>query len=100
VPTTSAADLSPNQVKKYRLLDNKLAELSEDNKENINMELVDLNDPELNELYDFAATVDGDLDDDFSLPDEDKGDLCQMTFTLHKDQKEEMEKAMATAAKL
>ncbi len=101
VPVVEKNDLTPAQVKKYRLLDNKIAELAEDNEENIKMELLELQDPQLNELYDFALNLDADgLWDDFDLPDEDKGDLCQMTFTLHRDQKEEIEKAMESAALL
>jgi len=53
--------LSEKQIRKYRLLDNKIAELAEDNIENIRLELEELEDPELNELYDFEIeTLDPD----------------------------------------
>lgn len=101
VPVIQKDDLSEVQVRKYRLLDNKIAELAEDNEDNIKMELLEIDDIELNELYDFSMKLDDDsLDDSFELPDGDKADLVQMTFTLHKDQKAELEKAMETAANL
>lgn len=53
--------LSEKQIRKYRLLDNKIAELAEDHTENIHFELWELEDPELNELYDFEIeTLDPD----------------------------------------
>ncbi len=45
--------LSEKQIRKYRLLDNKIAELAEDHTENIHFELEELEDPKLNELYGF-----------------------------------------------
>lgn len=61
VPTIQKDNLTPAQVKKYRLLDNKIAELAEDNIENIKFELEELDDIELNELY---ATKIEDIDFD------------------------------------
>jgi ParB-like chromosome segregation protein Spo0J len=43
--------LSDKQIRKYRLLDNKIAELAEDNMEAIKFELEELEDLELDELY-------------------------------------------------
>ena len=43
--------LSEKQIREYRLLDNKIAELAEDHIENINFELEELDIPRLNELY-------------------------------------------------
>ena len=101
IPVVQKDNLSPAQVRKYRLLDNKISELAKDNEENIKMELLELADLELNQLYDFALNLNpDDLWEGFGLPDEDKSELCQMTFTLHKDQKDEIEKAMAHAASL
>lgn len=60
--------------------------------------------PELEELdflsgfdFDFGLETDGEdyspdeFGDDFTLPDGDKPEICQMTFTLHKQQKELIE---------
>ena len=62
--------------------------------------------PELEELdflsgfdFDFGLETDGEdyspdeFGDDFTLPDGDKPEICQMTFTLHKQQKELIEYA-------
>ena len=51
IPCIIKEDLNEKQIKKYRLLDNKIAELAEDNKENIKLELEELQDLELDELY-------------------------------------------------
>lgn len=64
--------------------------------------------PELEELdflsgfdFDFGLETDGEdyspdeFGDDFTLPDGDKPEICQMTFTLHKQQKELIEYAIS-----
>jgi len=51
VPCIVKEDLTDIQIKKYRLLDNKIAELAEDNIENIKLELAEINDIDLNILY-------------------------------------------------
>lgn len=67
---------------------------------------LDLLVPELADLdfsgfdFDFGLEDEGEdyspdeFGDDFSLPDGDKSEICQMTFTLHKQQKELIEYAM------
>lgn len=69
VPCIIKDDLTEIQVKKYRLLDNKIAELAEDNEENIKLELQEINDFELAELY----WIDLDIDqvDDYADGSED-----------------------------
>lgn len=57
VPVIVKDNLTEKQIKKYRLLDNKIAELAEDNIENIKFELEELQDMELNELYDLDIEV-------------------------------------------
>ena len=64
VPCIVADDLTDKQIKKYRLLDNRLAELAEDNIENIKLELEELQDMELNELF-LDITKDNDIDINF-----------------------------------
>lgn len=66
VPVVIKENLTDIQIKKYRLLDNKIAELAEDNKENIKIELEMINDVELFELFDIKLdlpTTDGKWED-------------------------------------
>lgn len=51
VPIIQYTDLTENQKKKYRLLDNRLADLSEYDLENLKLELQELNDERLNGLF-------------------------------------------------
>lgn len=51
-PCVLADNLTPAQIKKYRLLDNKLSSIAEYDIENIKIELEDLQDMELNDLFD------------------------------------------------
>ena len=70
IPAVYIKDLTPEQVRKLRLLDNKIAELAEDNIEAIKFELEELEDQELNELYNLDIEIDPDkeaIEDD--VPD-------------------------------
>ena len=58
IPCIVKDNLTEIQIKKYRLLDNKIAELAEDNTDAIRLELEELQDLELDELY-----LEIDLDD-------------------------------------
>ena len=84
--------LTDEQKKKYRLLDNKTNELADWD--------FDLLADELDGLDLTAFDFDWGIEDedeygvDFSLPDGDKSEICQMTFTLHEQQKELIEYAM------
>ena len=69
VPAVRMDDLSPTQVKKLRLLDNKLAQLAEDDVENLKAELADLDDKELSILFGFD-------DLDLGLAPEGDPDAC------------------------
>lgn len=51
VPVIQYTDLTEEQKKKYRLLDNRLADLSEYDLENLRLELQELNDEQLNGLF-------------------------------------------------
>ena len=87
VPCIVADDLTPDQIKAFRLADNKVSEFVEWD--------IDLLTSELKEIdFDmalFGFEKDINVDDfgtDFTLPSGDKGDIEQMTFTLHKEQAE------------
>jgi len=72
IPAVYINDLTPTQIRKLRLLDNKIAELAEDNLENIKLELEELDDIELNELYDLDIT---EIDPDKEAIEDDVPDI-------------------------
>lgn len=51
VPVIQYTDLTEDQKKKYRLLDNRLSDLSEYDLENLKIELQELNDERMNDLF-------------------------------------------------
>lgn len=91
VPCVSMDDLTPEQVNALRLVDNKSNESDWD---------FDLLADELSGLdlsafdFDWGIENEDEYGVDFSLPDGDKSEICQMTFTLHEQQKELIEYAM------
>ena len=98
VPCVCVEDLTEEQVKALRIVDNKSNESPWD---------FDILPDELAELdfsgfdFDFGLEDEGEdyspdeFGDDFTLPDGDKPEICQMTFTLHKQQKELIEYAIS-----
>lgn len=95
IPCVCVDDLTPEQVNALRLVDNKSNESAWD---------MDLLAEELPELDLSAFEFDwgfgeeeyspDDFGDNFSLADGDKPEICQMTFTLHSQQKELIEYAI------
>jgi hypothetical protein len=95
IPVIKKLDLDIRKTKRYRLLDNKLAELATDNKENIKIELEELDDIQLNDLYDFSLDLDeSGFWDDFSLPDWSRAEIETVTFTLHYTQNAKLKEAL------
>ena len=98
VPCVCVDDLTPEQVNALRIVDNKSNESSWD---------FDILPDELAELdfsgfdFDFGLEDEGkdyspdEFGDDFTLPDGDKPEICQMSFTLHQRQKELIEYAIS-----
>ena len=98
VPCVCVDDLTPEQVNALRIVDNKSNESPWD---------LDILPDELAELdfsgfdFDFGLEDEGEnyspdeFSDDFTLPDGDKPEICQMTFTLHQRQKELIEYAIS-----
>ena len=92
VPCVCVDDLTPEQVNALRLVDNKTNESDWD------MDLLSMELPEIDLSafdFDFNIETDADYGTDFSLPDGDKPEICQMTFTLHERQKELIEYAIS-----
>lgn len=96
VPCIKADDLSDDQIKAFRLADNKVSEVAQWDLGKLQIELDDI---EL-DMSDFGfnpINVD-DFGTDFELPSGDKSEICQITFTLHEKQKELIEYAMECVA--
>ena len=99
VPCVRLDHLTDEQRREYAIAHNATAELSEWD--------FDILPDELDELdldgfdFDFGLESEGEdyspdeFCDEFSLPDGDKPEICQMTFTLHQRQKELIEYAIS-----
>lgn len=94
VPCVCVDDLTPGQVNALRLVDNKSAEDGAAwDFDMLSMELPELDLSAFD--FDWGIETDADYGTDFSLPDGDKPEICQMTFTLHERQKELIEYAIS-----
>ena len=100
VPCVCVDDLTPEQVNALRLVDNKSNE-SDWDFDLLKDELPELDLSDFDFDFDFGLQADGEdylpdeFGDEFSLPDGDKPEICQMTFTLHQQQKELIEYAIS-----
>ena len=102
VPCVCVDDLTPEQVNALWLVDNKSNE-SDWDFDLLKDELpeLDLSDFDFDFDFDCGLEADGEdyspdeFGDEFSLPDGDKPEICQMTFTLHQQQKELIEYAIS-----
>ena len=95
VPCIIADDLNDEQIKAFRLADNKVSEKAEWDFNMLSVELDDLFDFDMS-AFGFDDGISGDdFGDEFSLADGDKPEICQMTFTLHQQQKDLIEYALS-----
>lgn len=96
VPIIRLDDLTDDQRKEYMLVHNKTTMNSDFDTDLLDIEIGDL--PEFDAgFYEFGIndiSPDG-FGEDFTLPDGDKSDMCQITFYLHERQKELIEYAMS-----
>lgn len=90
VPCIMADDLTDDQIKAFRLADNKVGEFAEWDMDLLGGELDDIADAsDIDmEALGFDPELDPDqLGDSFSLPDGDKNGICQWTITFAEEQK-------------
>ena len=87
VPCIVADDLTDEQIKAYRLADNKVSETAEWDFDLLTDELTDILDIDMNE-FGFELINEEDYGTEFTLPDGDKSEIEQITFTLHHEQAE------------
>lgn len=91
VPVKTVDNLSEEQVKKLRALDNKLNESEWD----FDLLAEDIGDLDFSGFdVDWGIVSPDDYGESFELPDGDKSEICQMTFTLHERQAELIKEAM------
>ena len=86
VPVIVADDLTPEQIKAFRLADNKVGEIATWDENALALELEDL-DFDVSE-FGFEELVNDTFSDEFELPDGDKPNATQITFTLSNEQAE------------
>lgn len=95
VPVVRLEDLTEEQANKLRLLDNKLNE-SDWDFDLLADQIPELDFSEYDIEWDLPQNINpDDFGDEFSLPDGDKPEICQMTFTLHQEQKSLIEYAIS-----
>ena len=89
VPCLVADDLTEEQVKAFRLTDNKVGELAEWDFAKLEEELMAIQDIDMSEFeFEINDICPDDFGTDFSLSDEDKKPIQTITFTLHDNQAE------------
>lgn len=100
LPCVIADDLTEEQVKAFRLADNKVGEVAEWDFDLLDEELDGIFDIDMSEFgFDLNESFSpDDFGEDFSLPDGDKPEIGVMTFTLHEKQKELIQYAMSLVA--
>lgn len=91
--------LTDEQKRAYRLIHNKLTMNSDFDFEALEKELAELTafDFDMSAFGFDESVFDNDtFGTDFELPDDEKGEYCQMTFTLHNGQAEVIKSALST----
>ena len=98
-PCVIADDLTPEQVKAYRLADNKVGEIAEWDFDALEQELEDID----LDMSEFGFAEDGvspeEFGVEFSLPNGDKAPVQNMTFTFSDDEAEAVKNAIAEMKK-
>ena len=109
VPCVVLRHLSPEQKRAYVIADNRIAENAGWNKELLALELTELDIADFNlatlgfsdkELENLLPKEDAIADGMPELPEGDKSEYQQMTFTLHNTQAELVKAAIAAAKKM
>ena len=97
VPVIRLDGLTDDQRKAYTLVHNKLTMNTDFNIVLLNLELDDIADIDMGAFgFELDELSPDDFGEDFTLPDGDKAEMCQITFYLHERQKELIEYAMQT----
>ncbi len=87
--------LTDDERKAYTLAHNKTTLSSDFDFNKLEKELAELSEIDMSQFgFDIEKISPDGFGEDFSLPDGDKGEICQMTFTLHNEQAELIKYAM------
>ena len=92
VPCIRLDDLTDEQRREYAIMHNKTAELSTWDFDLLAEDIGDLDFSGFD--IDWGIVSPDDYGESFELPDGDKSEICQMTFTLHERQAELIKEAM------
>lgn len=88
VPCIIADDLTEEQIRAFRLADNKVSEIATWDYNALNFELENILEIDMT-MFDFDVSgIDDTFGTDFELENRDKSELEQITFTLHNEQAE------------
>lgn len=93
VPCVIADELTEDQIKAFRLADNKVAEMAEWDAELLPLELADIS-MDMSD-FGFASISDEEFGDDFTLDSGEKKPFQQISLTLHDEQAELLHTAIA-----
>lgn len=88
VPCIIADDLTEEQIRAFRLADNKVSEIAEWDYNALNFELENVFEIDMSLFHFEENSIEDNFDTDFELSNEDKSELEQITFTLHHEQAE------------
>lgn len=94
VPCVIADDLTEEQIKAYRLADNKTAEFALWDEELLSAEIDGIIEIDMTQ-FGFDLLSPDNFGDAFELPEGDKSEFTQMTFTFHTEQAEMIKYAMS-----
>lgn len=95
VPCIRADDLTENQIKAFRLADNKVGEIATWDFNSLSVELANIENINMSNFnFEPLDVSPDDFGNSFILPDGEKPEICTMTFTVHEKQKELIEYAI------
>lgn len=95
VPCIRADDLTENQIKAFRLADNKVGDIATWDFNSLAVELANIENINMSNFnFEPLDVSPDDFGNSFILPDGEKPEICTMTFTVHEKQKELIEYAI------
>lgn len=101
VPVIVAESLTADEAKAYRLADNKTTEFSQWDINALDKEIAELNDFDLSAFgFELDEISPDGFNNNFELPDGEKSEMEQMTFTLHREQADAIREGLGIAREI